>query len=164
MRAVSRMLCAAVRMTRMDTLVHHDLTWRRCRLGEAGVSSTRGSPFGCVCPLMGEIWLVGVPRGPIFRSSGVSGWRALGVVVVGERLLLTPAQAAEVLQVRESWLRRRAAERRVPCCFVGKHLRFSRADLEAIAADGARPARAAEPRHRRPPRDHGWSGSSDGRV
>lgn len=70
---------------------------------------------------------------------------------MGERLLLTPAQAAEVLQVRESWLRRRAAERRVPCCFVGKHLRFSHADLEAIVADGAHPARAAGPQHRRRP-------------
>ena len=49
----------------------------------------------------------------------MSGWWVLGGVVVGEVLLLTPAQAAEVLQVRESWLRRRAAERRVPCCFVG---------------------------------------------
>ncbi|MFI7674129.1 helix-turn-helix domain-containing protein [Actinophytocola sp. NPDC049390] len=79
----------------------------------------------------------------------MSGWRALGGVVVGEVLLLTPAQAAEVLQVRESWLRRRAAERRVPCCFVGKHLRFSRADLEAIVADGARPAGEAVTRRGR---------------
>ncbi|HEX6353435.1 helix-turn-helix domain-containing protein [Actinophytocola sp.] len=58
-------------------------------------------------------------------------------------LLLTPQQAAALLQVRESWLRRRAAERRVPCSFVGKHLRFSRADLEAIVAAGARPPRSA---------------------
>ncbi|WP_460396384.1 helix-turn-helix domain-containing protein [Actinophytocola sediminis] len=79
-------------------------------------------------------------------------------------LLLTPGQAAEVLQVRESWLRRRAGEGRVPCCFVGKHLRFSWADLEAIVADGARSARGAAPRRVRPSRDHGWSGSSDGRV
>lgn len=84
--------------------------------------------------------------------------------MVSERLLLTPAQVAEVLLVRESWLRRRAAERRVPCCFVGKHLRFSRADLEAIVADGARPARDGEPRHRRQPRDHGRPGSPDRRV
>jgi excisionase family DNA binding protein len=47
-------------------------------------------------------------------------------------LLFTPAQAAMVLQVPESWLRRRAAQRRVPCCFLGKHLRFSRTDLETI--------------------------------
>lgn len=62
---------------------------------------------------------------------------------VGEcvALLYTPAQAATLLQVRESWLRRRAGERRVPCSFIGKHLRFSRADLEAIVADAARPIR-----------------------
>ena len=64
-----------------------------------------------------------------------------GVGTSSRVLLLTPAQAAGMLQVRESWLRRRAAERRVPCSFVGKHLRFSYADLEAIVAAGARPAR-----------------------
>ncbi len=56
-------------------------------------------------------------------------------------LLFTPAQAAALLQVRESWLRRGAAARRVPCSFVGKHLRFSRDDLDAIIAASARPAR-----------------------
>jgi excisionase family DNA binding protein len=49
-------------------------------------------------------------------------------------LLYTPAQAAALLQVPESWLRRRAAQRRVACTFLGKHLRFSRADLDAIVA------------------------------
>jgi excisionase family DNA binding protein len=68
-------------------------------------------------------------------------------------LLFTPAQAAALLQVRESWLRRRAAERRVPCSFVGKHLRFSRDDLDVIVAASARPARASgrARRPRRPP-------------
>ncbi|WP_092778432.1 helix-turn-helix domain-containing protein [Actinokineospora terrae] len=55
-------------------------------------------------------------------------------------LLFTPAQAADLLQVKESWLRRRAGQRRVPSTALGKHLRFSRADLERIAADAARPA------------------------
>ncbi|WP_417999914.1 helix-turn-helix domain-containing protein [Kibdelosporangium phytohabitans] len=59
------------------------------------------------------------------------------------QLLFTPAQAATTLQVRESWLRRRAAERRVPCTFLGKHLRFSRADMEAIIADARRPSAAS---------------------
>lgn len=54
--------------------------------------------------------------------------------------LFTPAQAAELLQVPESWLRRRAARRLVPCTFLGKHLRFSRANLDQILADAARPA------------------------
>lgn len=48
-------------------------------------------------------------------------------------LLYTAEQAALLLQVRPSWLRRKAAARAVPCRFVGKHLRFSRADIEAIA-------------------------------
>ena len=54
--------------------------------------------------------------------------------------LYTPAEAADLLAVRESWLRRRATARLVPCTFLGKHLRFSHADVTAIAAAAARPA------------------------
>ena len=54
-------------------------------------------------------------------------------------LLHTPAQAAQVLNVPESWLRKKAASRLIPCTFVGKHLRFSDADLAAIVAAGERP-------------------------
>jgi excisionase family DNA binding protein len=64
------------------------------------------------------------------------------------QLLYTPRQAAAALQVRESWLRRRAAERTVPCTFLGKHLRFSRADLDAIVAHAAQRA-TARPRNAR---------------
>ena len=53
--------------------------------------------------------------------------------------LYTPAEAADLLAVRESWLRRRATARAVPCTFLGKHLRFSHADLVAIARAGATP-------------------------
>jgi excisionase family DNA binding protein len=53
--------------------------------------------------------------------------------VVEEPLLYTAEQAAALLQVRPSWLRRKTAARAVPCRFVGKHLRFSRADIETIA-------------------------------
>ena len=60
-------------------------------------------------------------------------------------VLYTPTQAAQLLQVRESWLRRRAAQRRVPCTFLGKHLRFSAANLDQIIADAARPNRGATP-------------------
>jgi excisionase family DNA binding protein len=70
---------------------------------------------------------------------------------VGEALgLYTPAQAAQLLTVRESWLRRKAAARAVPCTLLGRHLRFSAADLRAITTAGARPARAprGRPRHR----------------
>lgn len=49
-------------------------------------------------------------------------------------LLYTPAQAAALLQVRESWLRRNARTRTIPCTFLGRHLRFSPADLAAIVA------------------------------
>jgi hypothetical protein len=59
------------------------------------------------------------------------------------QILFTPAQAAELLQVRESWLRRRAARRTVPCTFLGKHLRFSAANLQQIASDAARPVASA---------------------
>jgi excisionase family DNA binding protein len=55
-------------------------------------------------------------------------------------LLFTPAEAAQRLRVRESWLRKKAAAREVPCTFLGKHLRFSPADLAAIVAASARPA------------------------
>jgi hypothetical protein len=42
------------------------------------------------------------------------------------------------LSVPESWLRKKAAARVIPCTFVGKHLRFSDADIGAIAGSGAR--------------------------
>jgi excisionase family DNA binding protein len=55
-------------------------------------------------------------------------------------LLYTPEEAAQRLRVRESWLRKKAAARDVPCTFLGKHLRFSPTDLAAIVAASARPA------------------------
>lgn len=59
----------------------------------------------------------------------------------GGRLLHTPAQAARALSVRESWLRRMAGRGGIPCTFLGKHLRFSDADLRSIIHHGSRPAR-----------------------
>jgi excisionase family DNA binding protein len=52
--------------------------------------------------------------------------------------LHTPAEAAEILRVRESWLRTKAAARAIPCTFLGKHLRFSDDDIAQIMAEGAR--------------------------
>lgn len=75
-------------------------------------------------------------------SSGPVGPATSSADQQDERVLLTPEQAAELLQVRPSWLRRKAAARAVPCRFLGKHLRFSRTDVEAIAAASARPARS----------------------
>ena len=65
----------------------------------------------------------------------------------GGLLLYTPAEAAQRLRVRESWLRKKAAARTVPCTFLGKHLRFSPADLAAIVA-AACPATGRRPRRR----------------
>ncbi|MCP2339240.1 helix-turn-helix domain-containing protein [Actinomadura rupiterrae] len=67
--------------------------------------------------------------------------------------LYTPAAAAELLQVPESWLRKKAGARLIPCTFVGKHLRFSEADLAAIVASGKRAPRGAA-RVRSPRRRH----------
>ncbi|MBF9129691.1 helix-turn-helix domain-containing protein [Plantactinospora sp. S1510] len=63
-------------------------------------------------------------------------------------LLYTPAEAAHRLQVRESWLRKKAAARKVPCTFLGKHLRFSPADLAAIIDNAAQPATGRRPRRK----------------
>jgi hypothetical protein len=52
--------------------------------------------------------------------------------------LHTPAEAAAILKVRESWLKTKASARLIPCTFVGKHLRFSDDDIAAIMRSGAR--------------------------
>ncbi|SDW40293.1 DNA binding domain-containing protein, excisionase family [Saccharopolyspora shandongensis] len=43
--------------------------------------------------------------------------------------LYRPAEAAKHLAVKESWLRRKASLRAIPCTFLGKHLRFSDDDV-----------------------------------
>lgn len=55
--------------------------------------------------------------------------------------LYTPAEAAELLAVPESWLQRKAGLRLIPCTKVGKHLRFSARDLERIAQEGEQAVR-----------------------
>jgi excisionase family DNA binding protein len=52
--------------------------------------------------------------------------------------LHTPAEAAGILNIRESWLRHKASARAIPCTFVGKHLRFSDDDIAQIMTQGAR--------------------------
>jgi excisionase family DNA binding protein len=65
--------------------------------------------------------------------------------------LYTPAEAARTLKVRESWLRKKAAARLIPCTFLGKHLRFTDDDLADIVRAGARePVIARSTRPRRP--------------
>nr|WP_143116278.1 helix-turn-helix domain-containing protein [Lentzea xinjiangensis] len=66
------------------------------------------------------------------------------------QLLYTPGQAAVILTVKESWLRKQAGQRRIPSTRLGKHLRFSHADLEAIVASAQRTTRTRT----RPPRRH----------
>lgn len=44
--------------------------------------------------------------------------------------LLRPAQAADLLSVRASWIYEAVRARRLPCIRVGRHVRFLRSDLE----------------------------------
>jgi excisionase family DNA binding protein len=66
----------------------------------------------------------------------------------GNQLLYTPLEAANLLRVRESWLRRKAAARQIPCTFLGKHLRFSAADLAGIVAQHGQAPTGRRPRRR----------------
>jgi excisionase family DNA binding protein len=52
-------------------------------------------------------------------------------------LLYTADQAAALLQISPSWLRKKATARAIPCTFIGKHLRFSTNDLALIITAGA---------------------------
>lgn len=79
---------------------------------------------------------------PSRESDGTSGERPCADVNADEiaagpeddvTVLLTAEQAAQRLQLRVSWLRRKAAARVIPCRYVGKHLRFTHDDLLAIA-------------------------------
>jgi hypothetical protein len=70
------------------------------------------------------------------------------------RFDLTEAEFGEIRaaaeQVRESWLKTKAAARLIPCTFVGKHLRFSDDEIAGIVKAGARqPITTREPRPRR---------------
>jgi excisionase family DNA binding protein len=81
------------------------------------------------------------------------------------RLLYTPGQAAALLQVRESWLRKKASARAIPCTFLGKHLRFSPSDLAAIVAAAAQPPAGRRPRRpRSTPRDRDLISARDRSV
>lgn len=60
--------------------------------------------------------------------------------------LLTTEEAAEILRVSYSWLKKAAQRRDVPCTHIGRAVRFSRAHLEQIIAAGERPPLSAQPR------------------
>ncbi|MEV8057750.1 helix-turn-helix domain-containing protein [Streptomyces antimycoticus] len=61
------------------------------------------------------------------------------------RLLNTAEQAAALLQVPASWLRKKASADQIPYTKIGRHLRFSTDDLNAIIRDGARGPRRSTP-------------------
>lgn len=63
-------------------------------------------------------------------------------------ILHTPAEAATLLRVKESWLRRHAGQRTIASTMLGKHLRFSDADLAQIAENARRPPRQPRPGRR----------------
>lgn len=58
---------------------------------------------------------------------------------VGVPRLYTPEQAAQLLQVPASWLRKRAAADAIAHTRIGRHLRFSTADLRALVHAGQHP-------------------------
>lgn len=73
------------------------------------------------------------------------------VTVPASPLLHTPAEAARLLTVRESWLRRQAGQRRISATYLGRHLRFSDDDLRAIIGSCTRPVRRSDTRRNKPP-------------
>jgi excisionase family DNA binding protein len=49
--------------------------------------------------------------------------------------LLRPADAAELLSVRPSWIYEAVRTNRLPCLRIGRHIRFTREMLEAWLAE-----------------------------
>ena len=88
------------------------------------------------------------PTAPVRQKTRISLDPSTTIAELG---LLLPIEAARLLKVRESWLRKKAAARLIPCTYLGKHLRFSAHDVAAIAAGGARPATGRRPRRRSGP-------------
>lgn len=63
-------------------------------------------------------------------------------------LLYTPAEAAELLKLKESWLRRAVQDKSIPHTKVGKHLRFSVADLAEIVTTSRQPVEVVPARRK----------------
>jgi len=51
--------------------------------------------------------------------------------------LLTPAQAADLLSVKTSWIYDAVRSQRLPCLRIGRHIRFTQDMLERWLADHA---------------------------
>ncbi|MCW2528002.1 MAG: DNA-binding protein [Pseudonocardiales bacterium] len=59
---------------------------------------------------------------------------------------MTTEEAAELLCVSYSWLKKAAHRREVPCTHIGRAVRFSSSHIEAIIAAGERPPLEAQGR------------------
>jgi len=57
--------------------------------------------------------------------------------------LLKAADAARLLAVRQSWVYEAVRTGRLPCIRVGRHIRFTRTDLEAWLREQREPGRVA---------------------
>lgn len=69
------------------------------------------------------------PAGPSGRAGQAALETGTPRASLGEPLL-RPAQAADLLSVRPSWIYEAVRARRLPCVRVGRHVRFLRSDLE----------------------------------
>ena len=67
---------------------------------------------------------------------------ATGESVAGGAVLLTVEEAAELLSVPVSWLKKRVATHAVPCTRLGRHIRFTRAQVTGIVEAAAEPVAA----------------------
>jgi excisionase family DNA binding protein len=67
------------------------------------------------------------------------GWVRTGEVGSGP-VLLTLEEAAEILSVPVSWLRKRVANHALPCTRLGRHIRFTREQVAGIVEAAAEPA------------------------
>src|SRR5437773_4624116 len=70
----------------------------------------------------------------------------------GPPTLYTSDEAAEILRVKKSWLKRQAAARKIPFTMLGRSYRFTSAHLSAIVR-----------MHEQAPAPPGWKGDSDTR-
>ena len=70
----------------------------------------------------------------------------------GALTLYTAEEAAEILRVKKSWLKRQAAARKIPFTMLGRSYRFTSAHLSAIVR-----------MHEQTPARPGWIGDSDTR-
>ena len=55
------------------------------------------------------------------------------------KVLLTFSEVAGMTGLRESWLRKKVSEQSIPHRKVGKHVRFSRDDIDALIEQSAQP-------------------------